>query len=469
MDMEEIALESLDPRLQKQVQNATKALGKNPVYAVDILMNIVQRNPGCLEVRRALRQAQQRATQGKSGGLSGLMSKVSGLGKSLRAPKVDKDPGKALESAEEMLRDNPGNIAGHQLLGKAAHALELNETAAFAYEEIYRIEPANAANAKDLMEAYIVIGKNEDAIRIGEAAYRANPNDDAIESLVKKASVQQTVNKGGWDEEKSFREKLKDEDEAQKLEQASRAKTGEAGLRSMIEDAKAAVEAEPENINFYRDIAANYRKLGEFENALEWIQKARQLDGGKADVNLERLASALQREKMQAAIQTQEAILEKDPKNADAKAALEAVRTEAHAMRREQAEHLVQRYPNEFSYRFELGELYLEDGDTDAAIKELQLAQRSPKVRVQALILLGKAYKTKGFHDLAIEQFISAKGEIPGVTEIKKDVLYELGQCYELQGDMEKAMIEYKALYGADIGFRDVSQKIDDFYSQKNN
>jgi tetratricopeptide (TPR) repeat protein len=192
------------------------------------------------------------------------------------------------------------------------------------------------------------------------------------------------------------------------------------------------------------------------------------LDGGKADVNLERLASALQREKMQAAIQKQEAILEKDPENAEAKAALDSIRAEAHTMQREQAEHLVQRYPNEFSYRFELGELYLEDGETDAAIKELQLAQRSPKVRVQALILLGKAYKTKGFYDLAVEQFSSAKGEIPGVTDVKKEVLYELGQCYELQGDMEKAMVEYKALYGADIAFRDVAQKIDDFYSQQN-
>lgn len=466
--MEEVALDRLDPRLQKQVQNANKAISKNPVYAIDILANIIQRHPGCLEVRRNLRQAQQRAAQGKSAGLSGLMSKMGGFGMSLRAPKVEKDPQKALEAAEEMLRANPANIAGHQLLGKAATALELHETAAFAYEEIYRIEPGNGDNIKHLMEAYIVIGKNEDAIRIGEAAYRANPNDDAIESLVKKASVQQTVSKGRWEEEESFRDKLKDEEEAQKLEQASRAKTGEAGLRSLIEDAKKEVEAAPENINFYRDIAANYRKLGEFENALEWIQKARQLDGGKADVNLERLASALQREKMQAVIQKQEAILEKDPENAEAKVALDAIRAEAHTMQREQAEHLVQRYPNEFSYRFELGELYLEDGETDAAIKELQLAQRSPKVRVQALILLGKAYKTKKFYDLAVEQFSGAKGEIPGVTDVKKEVLYELGQCYELQGDMEKAMVEYKALYGADIAFRDVAQKIDNFYSQQN-
>ena len=73
----------------------------------------------------------------------------------------------------------------------------------------------------------------------------------------------------------------------------------------------------------------------------------------------------------------------------------------------------------------------------------------------------------KGFTDLAAEQLTLAKSEIPGVTEQKKDVLYELGSCYEDQGDMEKAMVEFKALYGADISYRDVSQKIDDFYSKK--
>jgi len=235
----------------------------------------------------------------------------------------------------------------------------------------------------------------------------------------------------------------------------------------MIEDAKAAVAEQPENINFYREICSNYRKLGDYENALEWIAKARQLEAGSADVNLERLEGSLKREKMAAGIKAKEEELEANPESADLKAALEELRHEERVFRLTQAEDLVQRYPNEFSYRYELGELYHDEGETDKAIKELQLAQRSPKVRISALILLGKAYKVKGFSDLAAEQLNLAKSEIPGVTDQKKDVLYELGSCYEDQGDMDKAMAEFKTLYGADIGYRDVAQKIDDFYSKK--
>lgn len=468
--MEEITLKDLDPRLQKQIENARKSLDKNPTYSVDVLTNIVNRNPGCVEARQFLRQAQQRAAGGKTKGFGKLLSKVTSIPFSMGSDsKVKKDPVKAMESAEDLLKANPENPVGHKLLGAGAEELGLFGTAAFAYETLYKIDPDNYENIKSLMNAYIELGRAEEAIRLGEAAYRKNPADDEVQALVKKASVQQTMEKGKWEEDKSFREKLKDEDEAQKLEQASRAQTGEAGLRMLIEEAKKGLEEEPGNMNLYRDLASHYRKLGEFDDALEWVGKARETEAGRADVNLERMVATLKREKMTAAIGAQEAILEGDPENAAATAELEELRAEEHAFRREQAEDLVQRYPNEFSYRYELGELYFEDGEVDASIKELQLALRAPKVRVNALILLGKAYKAKTFYDMAAEQFTTAKSEIPGVSDQKKDVLYELGNCYELQGKMDEAMVEYKALYGADIAYRDVAQKIDDFYTKKNN
>jgi tetratricopeptide (TPR) repeat protein len=466
--MEEVALKDLDPRLQKQIENARKAVDKNPTYAVDIMFNILTRHPECLDARKILRQAQQRVTDGKSKGLGGFISKLTSIPFSMGSDaKVKKDPAGALVSAEQMLNANASNVAAHKVVGAAAEALGLLETTAFAYEEIRKIEPANEENIKALMSAYISIGKSEEAIRIGDAAYHEHPADDEIQSLIKKASVEQSINQGKWEEDESFRDKLKDEEEAQRLEQAGRAKTGDDGLRSMIADAKASVAEQPGNINFYREIFSNYRKLGEFDDALEWIGKARQLEAGSADVNLERLEGTLKHEKMAHAITAKEEELEANPESAELKSALEGLRHDERVFRLAQAEDIVQRYPNEFSYRYELGELYHAEGETDKAIKELQLAQRSAKVRIDALILLGKAYKVKGFSDLAAEQLNLAKSEISGITEQKKDVLYELGSCYEEQGDMDKAMVEFKALYGADISYRDVSQKIDDFYSQK--
>lgn len=466
--MEEISLNDLDTRIQKQVENAKKAIDKNPTYAVDILTNIISRHPGCLAVRKYLRQAQQKSTLGKTKGMGSFIGKVTSLPFAMAgSSKVKKDPEGAMESAEQMLAINPTNPTGHKMLGAAAEALELHDTAAFAYEELYKLDKSNTESAKLLMLVYIETGKCKEAIEIGDAAYRANPSDEEVQSLIKKASVQQTMEKGKWEEDKSFREKLKDEDESQKLEQAGRAKTGEAGLRSLIADAIESVEAEPDNINYYRDIANNYRKLGEYDEALEWLDRARQLESGRADVNLERLVGTLNREKMLKAIEVAEEALAANPEDENAQAELEQLRAEERAFHRKQAEDLVHRYPNEFGYRYELGELLFEDEEIDKAIENLQLALRAPKVRINALILLGKSYLKKGFHDMAAEQLQTAKSEIPGMNDQKKDVLYQLGSAYEQQGDMDKAIIEFKALYSADISYRDVAQKIDDFYSSK--
>ena len=466
--MKEVSLTDLDIRLQKQIENARKVVEKNPSYAVDILSNIVNRNLGCLEARKILRLAQQSANKGKAKGLGGLISKFSSIPHSFGSEsKIKKNPQKAMESAEQMLGANPENVVGHKFLAEAAVELEMYSTAVFAYESIRKIEPKNSENIKSLMSVYISTGQNEEAIRVGVVAYRANPSDGEIQELIKKASVEQTMEAGKWEEDKSFRDKLKDEDESQKLEQAGRAKTGDSGLRALIVEAKKGVDLEPENMNFYREIASNYRKLGDFDSALEWVDRARQLEAGRADVNLERLVGTLKREKMQKAITEVEERLEEQPEDTAASTQLDMLRAEERAFRLEQCEDLVQRYPNEYSYRYELGELYFEDGDADKAIKELQMALRSPKVRVGALILLGKAYLVKGFHDLAAEQLNTAKSEIPGMTDQKKDVLYQLGSAYEQQGDMAQAMVEFKSLYSADISYLDVADKIDAFYSKK--
>ena len=465
--MEEVTLRELDSRLHKQVENVRKALDKNPSYSVDVMTNIVDRHPQCLEARKILRMAQQRANSGKPKMLNSMFSRVSsalrGIG---NTEKVKKDPVAALSAAEKLLNSNPFNVSAHKAIGIAAETLELNETAAFAFEEIHKIEPDNLENAKALMLAYIRIGKNDDAIRIGDQASKVHPTDSDLQTMIRKASVEQSIKKGKWEESERFRDKLKDEEAAHKLEQAAKAKTSDSEIHALIEEAKKAVREQPDNLNLYREIFNNYRKLKELDNALEWIAKARKLEVGSADVNLERLESTLKLEKIQQVITSKEKELENDPENNEVKNALETLRDEEYGFRLAQTEDFVKRYPNEFSYRYELGELYYEKGEADKAIRELQLAQRSSKVRINALILLGKVYKSKRFYDLAAEQFNTVKSEVSDSTEQKKDVLYELGSCYELQGEMEKSVSEYKALYSMDISYRDVSKKIDDFYAQ---
>ena len=57
--IEEIALRSLDHRVQRQIENAKKSIvSGNFDYAFEICMNILRQHPGCLDVRKVLRRAQ---------------------------------------------------------------------------------------------------------------------------------------------------------------------------------------------------------------------------------------------------------------------------------------------------------------------------------------------------------------------------------------------------------------------------
>ena len=54
------------------------------------------------------------------------------------------------------------------------------------------------------------------------------------------------------------------------------------------------------------------------------------------------------------------------------------------------------------------------------------------------------------------------------MNDLKKEIIYALGDTFEKMGKAKEAVDEYKIIYMADSGYSDVAKKINDFYeSQK--
>jgi len=68
---------------------------------------------------------------------------------------------------------------------------------------------------------------------------------------------------------------------------------------------------------------------------------------------------------------------------------------------------------------------------------------------------------------MAAEQLEMAKTEVAQMNDQKKEIIYELASCYEMDNKPEQAITEYKQVYSADIGYRDVAEKIDAFYANR--
>lgn len=221
--MAEIPVSSLDARQQKLVSNARVALEEgNFDYAIEACEHVLEVARGCLPVRKLLRAAQLRRTQGQSR----LAAKVRGgfAGVSLLFGRGAKGPAKIFAAAERQLAADPTSIAALKRLAHAALALDLPETAAFAGEAVREQQPDDRETLLLLGEAWLAAKRPAEAVRIANVLLKTRPADPDAQDLMRRASIAQTIAKGNWDATTTnFRDKLKDEPRAVSPEQAAKA------------------------------------------------------------------------------------------------------------------------------------------------------------------------------------------------------------------------------------------------------
>ncbi len=466
-EIKEETLRDLDPRLLKQVEIAERSIDKNPEYAIDICTTVLMRHPSCVEVRKILRQAEFKK-YGKGNPFSKIAAVLQGQIFAIKAASEIKK-GNAIQvmaEAEKLLRQCPHNTPALQVIANAAESLQYWGTAASAYQAISEFEPNNEKNLFALGNAYIKNKQADEAMQVADRLIRKNPGNGDAQALLRSASVIKTMDKGKWEEGDDFKSKLKDSSEAVDLEKNASLVNDEETLRRMVERLKANIEADPQNVNLYREICGNLRSLQRYDEALEYVRKAREQPLGKGDTTLEKMEHDFIVAGMKKRIEEMEKSLAENPSDEE-KAKLEALKAEERKYEIENAKAMVERYPNDFNYRYIYGQLMLEDGNLDEAIMQFQLSQRNPKVRLQSLLGLGRAFIGGKKYDLAVDQLLDAKKESKIMNDSKKEIIYELAKAYELMGENDKAFIEYKEIYSSDIAYKDVASKINAYYASK--
>ena len=121
--------------------------------------------------------------------------------------------------------------------------------------------------------------------------------------------------------------------------------------------------------------------------------------------------------------------------------------------------------PHEAEGQLAVAQMYLDGGDTRAAIPAFQRARQNVRTRIAATVGLAGAFQQQKQWDLAIAQYREVRDELTVRHPSWKLVRYELGQCLEAAGQPEAAIDEYKMVYRVDVGYRDVAQKIAAHYA----
>jgi len=462
--MAEITLEQLPKKTRDLFNKGFSAFERGNVdYAISLLTTCVELEPAFLKARKFLRAAAvQQYKKNPPNPISKLINDLKSMPAFVKATAAIR-AGKNLQAIvflERVLKIDPLNVKYVKTFAQAAAAADLPEAGIMTLEVARDHSPNDISVINWLGALYLKVGRTRSARECFEKLCELCPNDPAALKSLKDAMAIDSMSSDGWQEAAdsggTYRDVMKDEKEAALLEQEAKAVKSDKDVGALITDMIAKIEAEPENINYYRALAQLYAQRDSYEEAITTLKKAQAKSPG--DPELDQTLSLTMARKFDYEIELLQA--QDDPDG------LLAKQQEKAQFLFDDLQERVHRYPNDLKLRFELGKMLFEYDYVNEAIQQFQLAQRNPKHRQQALFYLGMCFKKKGQHDLALQQLETASSEIVSMDATKKDILYELGSIAEVMGDSERAAGYYKQIYQVDISYKDIAAKIEKAYNR---
>lgn len=463
--MPEKSLNDIPREVRPLFTKGNDALAReNYDYAIDLFSQVIVRAPEVVDVRKALRKAQQGKAAAKGGGFFKKVFSSAGS-----APQVAKaqmalnnSPAEAMAIAEQVLNSDANNSTAHKIIVAAAEALEMPQTAVLSLEVLWRQHPKDKDITIQFAEALGKIGEVKLAERILIELRAALPSDPDVHQALKNSSAARTLGEGGYQEigkgDGSYRQILRNEEEAKGLEQENRVHQTQDVTERLIGEYETRLQQDANQPKLMRSLAELYAQRKQFDQALSWYERLKNSDHGN-DASLDQAIAQLKVRKLDFEAE------QLDPTAPDFLERSAAFQAEKLAFRLSECQQRVQKYPTDLAFRFELGQLYLEAGKIGEAIAEFQKAQGNPHKRIAAMAGLAQCFARRKMNDLAAKTLLNAIKEKLTYDEEKKELIYQLGCMYELMAKKDDAIEQFKLIYESDIGYKDVAAKVDAYYA----
>ncbi|HEX4646592.1 MAG TPA: hypothetical protein VH598_13395 [Verrucomicrobiae bacterium] len=436
---------------------------ENYDYAIALFNQILEKQPAILDVRKSLRAAQFKKAGGGGGFFKRAFNSASSSPMVAKGQMtVRKNPQEAMQIAEQILNGDPHNSGAHKLLAEAALALQLPFTAVLSLELLVKNSPKDKALGVQLAEALVLAGEKTRAEGVYSDLIREHPHDAELNQALKDLSARKTMDEGGYGAleggQGSYRDILKNKDEAVLLEQEKRQVKSEDVADRQIHVYEERLEKEPNNLKLLRDLAELHTQKKEFDRALAYYEKLRQSDAGN-DASLQ---SAIAETKVR---QFNHLLSQLDPNAADYAERSAQIKADRLAFQLAECKERAEKYPTDLGIRFELGQFYFQTDNLSEAIKEFQKARQNPHKRIQSLNYLAQCFSKRGMYDMAARQAQEAIKEKQVFDAEKMDLVYTLGSILEKMGKREEAIEQFKLIYEMDSSYKDVEKKVDEYYA----
>jgi len=464
--MAEKELNEISGDLRGYYAKGVTAVQRNNLdYALTLFCQVLEKEPGVFECRKALRLAQAQKSAGASKGFFKKMMSSTGSSPQFIKAKMalNKNPAETMAIAEQMLNGDANNVSAHRLIADAAQALEMPQTHLLALESMVKLSPKDKALVIEFANTAAETGLEADAAeQFLDELIRTTPYDPDLQQAQKNLSARKTLDQGGYgaleDGKGSYRDVLRNKEEAVSLEQAQRVQKTEDVASRLIGEYEARLATEPDQAKLLRSLAELYTQKGQFDRALEYYHRLKNA-GLAGDASVDRAIAETTVRQFDAQLAQLSPFA---PDHAEQAARIQA---EKAAFQLTDCQQRAEKYPTDLAIRYELGVLYFQAGKTTEAVGEFQKAQQNPHKRIAAMNYLAQCFALRNMNDSAVRTLQNAIKEKPVFDDEKKELTYNLGCVFEKMGKKAEAIEQFLIIYETDINYRDVGAKVDAHYA----
>lgn len=431
-------------------KRGTEAMMKqNWEYSCAMFRQSVNMVPENLLYRQSLRGATEKRYNNNGSGASMAGMKLMATKASLKKSRMQSDWNTIISLCEDGLAVNPWDPQLNADLGEALNNQGFIEPAEYSYQRAVKGEPNNKDYLRPLARLYEARSKYDEAIEVYTKLLRLDNLDGEARQKITSLAAQKTVHRGGYENADDIRQ-------VQKVlaDKVNKDSADGPGM-SVQADLERAVRKDPNNKDNYLKLADFLRREGDLEKTKEILEKALEVSGGEIkireqveDVELDLMRRTLGFAKEEYAGDQENKFAERKFK--DAKANLMTREIEVYASR-------IEHYPQDMRLKYDLALLYMQDKRHQLAIPLLQKARGDARLKIQALINLGKCFIREKQLPLARRQFEQAVPECKSDDDLDVflDLRYTLGRVCEEMKDYKEAINNYQTVLEYDYDYKD--------------
>ena len=455
-------------RLQQVFDHAQRCVEKGERdYARDLLKQCVVEDPGNLiYLQHFLANLAQKYNQNKTGARLAGMKIRSGRSALVKAAGKGQWR-EAFEAATDALAVNPWDSQTLIALADVCQQIGNPESEIFLMRWAMDVDPKDPVVNRRAAIGFARIGQFDNAIGCWRRVLAAKPLDEEASRAVSQLSVEQTIQKGGYQQELlDGTSRVADMETAVRASMARGRKevseqlpTARSGA-GRDEELHEAIQTRPAEVANYLELAQSFSSQEQYADAERILTQALAVTGG-GDLNVrECLEDAqLARVRQQVDIATRRAEQEKTPEAAELarRMAIEANQVELEVYAARSA-----RDPGNTMLLFEMGMRAKRAGKFKEAISAFQSARDDLRHRAQLQLHLGESFQHIHQFKLALASYESAIEACDSMQQdVEKLALYRAGVLATEFKDLERAEKYLTRLAAIDFGYRDVADRLD--------